>query len=109
MLRALLFILVVYLAVNVLFGGPQISFALDGVPVGPLEGVVGIVAAAVAAVVALAVMFALLAGLLVMALGLPILLLAVVICALLAPVLLPLLILFGLVMVFFCGLGTLFA
>ncbi len=110
MIRALLFILGVYLAVNLLFGFPHVSVAVDGVPLGgPLEGLLGIAAAALAAVFALAAMFALLAGLIVLAAGLPILIVAILICALLAPILLPVLILLGLVMVFFCGLSGLFA
>lgn len=111
MLKAVAFIIVVGLTLNLLglgVHGPVVS--IDGHTIGGFAG--GLLAAGAALValfLALGLLGALFMGLVVMAVGLPLFIVAVILCALLAPVLLPVLVLFAIGLMLLCSFGTLFA
>ncbi len=114
MFKAIAFIVVVYLALQLFTGYSPIGVTFHGVPWhgpgGDLLGAgVAMLAGLLACIIGIACVFAVIAGLVVLAAGLPIFLICLLLCALLAPVLLPLVLLLGLGMFLLMGVGALFA
>ena len=110
MLKAIGFIVVVYVVLSYAGAAPQHSMVMDGLPLtGWASSLLAVGAALVAAVMAFAVLAALMAGLMALVVGVPVLLIALVLCAVFAPVLLPVVFVLALAIAFFCTLGSVFA